>query len=60
MEEVADIITSWNTNNELSDEEDEDTMQLVNDVSAINFQVSDDSSNEDSDEKERDTGAAPL
>ena len=59
-EEVPDIIASWDTDEELSDKEDKDTIQLVDAVSAISFQNSDDSNNEDSDKEERDIGAAPM
>ena len=59
-EEVPDIIASWDTDEELFDKEDKDTIQLVDAVSAISFQNSDDSNNEDSDKEERDIGAAPM
>ena len=60
-EEAANIITSWDTDDELSDEEDEDAMQVVDDISApTSCQLSDGSSDEDSDEEERDIGAAPM
>ena len=35
-------------------------MHLIDDVSAINFQISDDGTHEDSDEEERDIGAASM
>ena len=52
-EEVADMITSWDTDEELFDEEDEDAIQLVECVFVISCQISDDSSDEDSDEEKR-------
>ena len=61
VEEVADMHTSLDTDDELSDNEDKDTMQLTDDVSApITCQHSGDNSNEESNKEKRDIGAAPT
>ena len=51
---MADVIIRWDINNKLSDEEYEDTMQLIDNISApISHQLSDESNNKDSDKDER-------